>query len=282
MEARIESKIVPRSIANLGRALRAVFLWYNLNMFERLLQDVGLSDKEATIYLALLGVDNASVADISLKTKIKRPTVYVVMQQLLKKGLASETSTGRSVTYKAEPPERIETFVERQILNLKDKESVIKEHLSELKAMHKESGERPIVRFYEGKEGVLSAGEDIFSEVDEKEPFVYMIYPKDLVKKNFTETDRKDVRTKRLNRDIKARAIYTTEEEEVSSGDNFSHRVRLDLTKYPILSDITVYNDKVQISTFGKRVSGIAIRNKDVATTVRSLLKFIFDVLDRK
>jgi sugar-specific transcriptional regulator TrmB len=249
-------------------------------MFERLLQDVGLSDKEATIYLALLGVDSASVADISLKTKIKRPTVYVVMQQLLKKGLASETSTGRSVVYKAEPPERIETFVERQILNLKDKESVIKEHLSELKAMHKESGERPVVRFYEGKEGVLSAGEEIFNEIDKDEPFVYMVYPKDLVTKSFSESERKEVRARRINRDIKARVVYTSDDEDLPASDSSSHRVKLDSSKYPIKNDITVHGDGVWISIFGKRVSGIVIKNKDVADTVRSLIKFVFDKLN--
>jgi HTH-type transcriptional regulator, sugar sensing transcriptional regulator len=248
-------------------------------MFEKLLQDIGLSDKEANLYLALLGFDTASVADLSLKTKIKRPTVYVVMQQLLKKGLISESTVGRSVQYKAEPPERLETFIERQILNLNDKKDVVAEHLSELKALHKESGERPVVRFYDGKEGVLNAGEEIFSEIDDKEPFVYMIYPKDAVKKYFSEAELKDVRNKRLKYDIKARAIFTSQGEEKGESDNYSQRVRLDSKKYPILNDITVYKDGVWVSIFGKRISGIVIRNADVANSMRSLLKFVFDTL---
>lgn len=248
-------------------------------MFEKLLQDIGLSDKEASVYLALLGVESADVSDISLKTKIKRPTVYVILQQLLKKGLASETSGPRRVIYTAEPPEHIETYIERQILSLKDKESLIKENISQLKALHKESGEKPVVRFYEGKDGVLSAGEEIFSEIDKNDPFVHMIYPKDIVEKYFNISDRKQVRSKRITKDIKARAVYTSKNENLVESDGNSHRKKLDGDAYPILNDITVYNDGVWISIFGKRISGIVIKNKDVAKTMKSLIRFMFDNL---
>ncbi len=248
-------------------------------MFEKLLQDIGLSDKEASVYLALLGVESADVSDISLKTKIKRPTVYVILQQLLKKGLASETSGPRRVIYQAEPPEHIETYIERQILSLKDKESLIKENISQLKALHKESGEKPVVRFYEGKEGILSAGEEIFNEIDKNDPFVYMIYPKDIVDKYFNVSDRKQVRSKRRSKDIKARAVYTSQSGDLPTSDEVSHRKKLEDGQYPIFNDITVYNDGVWISIFGKRISGIVIKNKDVAKTIKSLIRFMFDNL---
>src|SRR3989344_1564256 len=83
-------------------------------MFEKYLQEIGLNEKEAALYLALLQVDAASVIDLSKKTKINRSTVYVVLEGLMKKGLVSETQIGKKVHYQAEAPERLETFVERQ------------------------------------------------------------------------------------------------------------------------------------------------------------------------
>ena len=47
--------------------------------------------------------------------------------------------------------------------------------------------------------------------------------------------------------------------------------------KYPITSDITVYDDQVRIAVFGKRISGVFIKNKEFAETLKSLIKFIFD-----
>ena len=43
-------------------------------MFERYLKDIGLGDKEAAVYIALLSFDKALISDISQKAKVKRPT----------------------------------------------------------------------------------------------------------------------------------------------------------------------------------------------------------------
>ena len=48
-------------------------------MLEKYLQEIGLNEKEASVYLALLQYDNASVIDISGKTKINRSTTYTVL-----------------------------------------------------------------------------------------------------------------------------------------------------------------------------------------------------------
>src|ERR1700692_203110 len=89
-------------------------------MLEKYLQEIGLNEKEAAVYLALLSVDSSSVLDLAKKTKIKRPTVYVVLETLSKKGLVSETTVGNKTHYQAEPPERLETFVERQKVVLEE------------------------------------------------------------------------------------------------------------------------------------------------------------------
>ena len=54
-------------------------------MLEKNLEELGLGDKEAAVYVALLAVDHASVLDLAKKTKIKRPTVYVALDSLEKK-----------------------------------------------------------------------------------------------------------------------------------------------------------------------------------------------------
>ena len=44
-------------------------------MLEKFLQEIGLSEKEAAIYLHLLKVDSDSIANISKATNINRTTV---------------------------------------------------------------------------------------------------------------------------------------------------------------------------------------------------------------
>jgi sugar-specific transcriptional regulator TrmB len=248
-------------------------------MFEKYLQDIGLNDKEATVYLALLSVEHASVLDLAKKTKIKRPTVYIVLDALAKKGLVSETTFGKKTHYYAEPPERLETFVEKRKIALEESQKTLKDVIPQLKSVQRESGEKPIVKYFEGREGIISMLEELFAGVpNEKDGETYLVYPKDQLDDLFTTQEREKYRSIRISRNIKSKVLYTSEKGERAS-DTTGDRIKIDSSKYPISCDISIYEDKVRISILGKKMSGIFIRNKDFAETLRSLFKLSFDKL---
>lgn len=244
-------------------------------MFEKYLKDIGLSEKEAAIYVALLSFDKALIAEISEKAKVKRPTTYVILESLQKKGLVSETTVGKKTYYVAEPPEKLDMFVERQIHLLEENRKSLDLLVPQLKSIQREQGEKPVVQFFEGKEGVLSSNNDVFLKKAGDEP-VYKIYSRDLVKNLFTEKEDKLMRSRRLEKNIRSKAIYTSSDEERPS-DATGERLKIDGEKYPISSDITVYGDQVKIAVFGKRFSGISIKSPELAETLKSIIKYIFD-----
>lgn len=246
-------------------------------MLEKYLQNIGLTDKEAAVYLSLVQVDNASVLDLSKKTKLKRPTVYVVMDSLSKKGLVSETTVGKKTHYQAEPPERLETFIERQKLVLDENSKRLKDIIPQIKGIERGSGERPVVKYYDGKEGIVSATEETFGSgpVLTDEP-IYLIYSRDLLDKVFPIEERGKYRKDRLNRKVKSKVLYTFEKGEIPS-DDMGERIKIDGGKYPITCDIGIYKDKVRISVLNDRFSSIFIKSEDVAETMKSLFRLIFD-----
>ncbi len=244
-------------------------------MFEKYLKDIGLSDKEAAIYIALLSFDKALISDISLKAKVKRPTTYVILDSLAKKGLVSESNIGKKTYYIAEPPEKLGLFVERQIHLLEENKKSLDIIVPQLKSIQREQGEKPMVQFFDGKEGVLSSNDDTFVKKIGDEP-VYIIYPVDLVKNLFSEKETGALREKRITKGIKSKAIYTSKEAEKPS-DETGERIKIDSDKYPISSDITIYGDRVRIAILGKRPSGISIKSPELAETLKSLIKYIFD-----
>lgn len=251
-------------------------------MLEKYLQDIGLNDKEATMYLALLSVEHASVLDLAKKTKIKRPTVYVVLESLSKKGLVSETTIGKKTHYHAEPPERLETFVERQKIALEESQRILKDVIPQIKSISRDSGERPVVKYFEGREGIISANDELFSGTDnEKTGITYLIYPKDIVEELFTDKEREKYRSMRIKRNIKSNVLYTSLKSDRPS-DSTGDRIKIDNTKYPISCDISIYKDRVRISILGKKLSGIFIRSQDFAETLRSLFKLAFSNLEKK
>ncbi len=244
-------------------------------MFTKTLQDLGLSEKEAQVYLALLEVENDSIIDIAKKTNINRTTVYPIIEGLLKKGLASEIQVGKKVFYQAESPERLETYVERQKLLFEEKARIIKDIIPQLKATQRDSGERPLVRMYEGHDGIVSSVEDFCTNMAEG-GILYSIYSRDLVEELFSQQDRTRIFKKRKDLKVPSRSVYTcsTKDLKETEGDI---RIRLDHEKYNLACDISVAGDVTRISTLRNHLSSLIIKNKDVADTLKSVIQYMID-----
>ena len=63
----------------------------------RILEILGLSDKEARVYLALLELGTASAQTVSTKSYIKKPTTYLALEELRKKGLLTKLPKAKRV-----------------------------------------------------------------------------------------------------------------------------------------------------------------------------------------
>lgn len=244
-------------------------------MHTKTLQDLGLSEKEAQIYLALLEVENDSIIDISKKTAINRTTIYPVIEGLLKKGLASEIRVGKKVFYQAESPERLETYVERQKLLFEEKARIIKDIIPQLKATQRDSGERPLIKMYEGHDGIVSSIEDFYTNIHESET-LYNIYPRDSVEELFSESDRRRIYNKRKKLNVPTRSIYTFSKKELEDTEG-DVRLRLDHEKYNIACDISIAGDETRISTLKNYLSSFLIKNQDIADTLKSIIRYIMD-----
>lgn len=244
-------------------------------MLEKYLQDIGLSDKEASIYTALLQYENANVSELAKKTKVNRTTIYSILESLAKKGLVSKINVDKKETYQAEPPERLETFVERQKITLEEQAKRLQDIIPQLKSIQRETGEKPVVKYFEGKEGIISSFADFYSKQSEDNT-IYNIYPYDLIKDAFSAEESERLRSSRLARKIKSKVVYTFATGEKASTDD-GIRIKIDEKKYPILCDISVYSDKVKISTLGKTLSCISIESRDLAETIKSIINLIHD-----
>lgn len=245
-------------------------------MFEKELQDLGLNDKESAVYLALLSVDNDSVIDLAKKTNINRTTIYPILESLMNKGLVTESKLDKKVRFSAEAPERLATFVERQKVLFEEKSERVKDLIPRLKTVQRESGEKPIVKVYEGKSGALSAMEEIYNNNPE-DGISYSIYSKDLLEEMFDEKDRqKFFKIRKDVKKLKSKSVYIYSKGEIPK-DQMSQRFRLDEKKYPIHCDINIIGDETRISNLKTNPTTVFIKNKDLAETLKSIINFITD-----
>lgn len=113
---------------------------------EYLLSNLGLTSKEAKLYLALLSMGEGTVQDIAKKSGIKRPTAYVALDELRKKGAVLKAPQSKHTTYIAKSPHDL---YEQRTRTL----SQVAQVLPQLEALHR-TETRAKVLYFEGTPGV--------------------------------------------------------------------------------------------------------------------------------
>lgn len=246
------------------------------SMFESFLQEIGLSEKESQIYLALLQYDTASINELTTKTKINRTTIYPVLESLQKKGLVSEAQDGKKTSYQAAPPERLETYIERQKVVLEEQERRLKDIIPQIKSIQREQGERPIVKLFQGRDGAIAAYEEFYNTNSRTDKVGYFLFDQNAIVDTFTETERDKFRIIRTNNRVYPYTIYNDKKQTAlfkTPGD----RIKIDKDTYPIKIDMSIIDDSIVITTIGETIVSLVIKSTDIAETFKSIFRYIHD-----
>jgi predicted transcriptional regulator len=110
----------------------------------------GLNNKEAKVYIALLQLGRASAYSVSEKSGLKKPTTYVVLDELMKKGLVLKIPRVKKQHYIAKPPEEFFAMAEERL-------NTAKKALPQLLRMTENNKTEVRTLFYEGLRGIEEA-----------------------------------------------------------------------------------------------------------------------------
>lgn len=244
-------------------------------MKNKYLEYLGLSEKEALIYLYLLKADSLSAIELSRITNIKKATTYIVIEELVKKNLVKEVRVGKRVHFQAESPEKFRTIYENKKNDIEEQLRRVDSIIAELKSVERKSGERPIIKFYEGKVAVKDEIAEYVKQEGFSEGEDFGIYSYDLMDKIFSKKDIENMDDARIKNNVRFNAIYTGTGKYYEKNKN-QRLIKIDQEQFPITCDIGIFNDEVRIHTLGKDVFGIKIKNKEISTTLKSLIKYVF------
>ncbi len=125
------------------------------------LQKLGLSGKEAKVYLAVLELGEGNIQQISKKSGVKRTTVYDIIDSLKEKKLLLELAKNKKVVFSAEDPRKIEG-------QLDERKETLKKILPELLSITNLLDKKPTIRFYEGDEGIKEVYKDTLNYPDQE------------------------------------------------------------------------------------------------------------------
>lgn len=234
------------------------------------LKKIGFSDKEAKVYLALLELGEDSVQNIAKRSKVNRATTYVILESLKKQGAVSTIEKGKKTFFVAENPTSLLRLLAAEQEKLENKEQDFRKVLPELDAVFNLTAERPRVRFFEGKEGMIACFNDIITS-EAKE--ILSIYPLDETRNLLSEKEIHRFFEDRKKKNIRMRAIYSSSKGPKNTFETPGERRYLPKEKFPFSADISVYANRVSMTTIrGKHITAI-IENKEIADTMRLIFK---------
>ncbi|HPN96217.1 MAG TPA: helix-turn-helix domain-containing protein [Candidatus Moranbacteria bacterium] len=247
-------------------------------MLEQELQKLGLSDKEARIYLASLQLGKSPVQEIAEQAKVNRGTAYDIIRSLMNKGLMSSFDQGKKTYFTAESPERLSSLIKIQGEELKLKEKEFSKYLPELRSMYGSADNKPKVKYYEGREGILAIQEECLKV---KTKNIYGITCLDTVANLFPETF-KYYSPKRISKGIQSKVIYTTinvpplnHEDDKISLREMKH---IPHEEFPFSIDITIFDNKVAFRSLNEeKPGGVIIEDKQIAESMVAIFNRLWE-----
>ena len=247
-------------------------------MFDKL-KHLGLYENEARVYMAMLELGPSVVVEIARKSQINRPTTYVQIESLKKKGLVSTQVKGKKQFFIAESPDKLELLIDDELKTIEEKKGELNNFLPELLSLYNTSGERPHVKFFEGKEGVLALLKE-FLKTDNTP--ICGITSLDNIFEVFPEFENTYIK-KRVQKKIRSRTIYTSQKGPIlKESDESSLRESKYIApdKLPLGVDITILKDKVAIIALKGKISGTLIEHKEIADSFRAIFELVWSKID--
>lgn len=244
----------------------------------RELQDIGLSEKEAKVYSAALELGPATADQLAKHSKVLRSTTYVQLESLMEKGLMSTYEQGKKTFFAPESPELLKRFLSKQKENIGAKENDLASFLPDLLRQFESAGERPVVRFFSGKEGITTMRESFINLQSGTE--LKSIYCHDALLNIYTEKERSAYAQKRATKGIHVKSIYTRKDGPFKPDDIVPNTERrfISYDLMPVHSDIYVYDSTVAIMTLRGKVFGIVIESKEISQSISTIFSLLWEI----
>lgn len=237
-----------------------------------ILEQFGISNKGAQIYLATLELGLCTASQISHKTKIQRTLVYDLIKKLIAQGLINTVIKDKINLFTAISPDLLLEIEEQKINRLK-------KSLPEFQAIYNTRNKKTKVSYYEGKDGIDLINNDSLKHKGELVAFtspLYVTFRQKYIEKEYAE------RRKSVGNRARIIGEQSPEVIELKRKDGESMRETKILPKEIFSSNIEIgiYGDKVCIVDY-KDEFGLIIEGQSISRTLKKIFEIVWNNADK-
>lgn len=259
-----------------------------LKQLEESLENIGLLEKEKTVYITLFRLGGSGFPSaIAKEAKLNRSTTYKTLTSLSIKGLVHDLERNKKVFYTLAKPEKLLGYIEYQNKELTKKVTEVKKLIPDLSALFSVFGVVPKISIFEGYKEVK---EIYFDMIKYKSYEMLAVFNAREFEGYLTKEEQRTFTRGKLSQKISMRAIVPDDE----YGTAFASKVygfmkgtkyfpeikKISKEKFPFASEFTMYG-KNKIAMFkllkeglNKQVIGVVIEDE----VFYGMMKMIFEL----
>ena len=244
----------------------------NLN----LLKNIGLTESEIKVYLALLELGSTTKGPIVDKSGVASSKVYELLEKLAQKGLVSSVIQSGVKYFESSPPTRLLDYIKERESKLKQQENELQKLIPELELRRSMAGIGSETQVFKGMKGAGTSFEDILRKLKKGDEYYVLGISK------FTPHFERFVvnfHKKRAKQGIKCKIIVNELAKDI--GEKLE-TIPLTKTKYiqkelftPVV--FIIYKEKTLIS-IGLDEVFIQIKSKNLSDGLRAYADYMWSI----
>ncbi|MEA3515122.1 MAG: helix-turn-helix domain-containing protein [Nanoarchaeota archaeon] len=245
-----------------------------------ILRDIGLTEGESKVYLALLRLGQTTTGPIVRKSGVTTSKSYKILSRLEEKGLVSHVYKNKVKNFKAASPEKVLALITQQFQELERKKKEVEKIVPELIAYQKQIEEEQEAEIYYGLSGLDTVfGEQLRTLKKGGESFVIGITYGGAYGDKVGNFFRR-LQTKRDQKGIITNLLYGEDARGTLQYQEISKFCKIRYIKYSSLVAINVYNDITIICVFVGQPILFKIKSRAVADNFIHYFRILWDIAE--
>ena len=241
----------------------------------KILEEIGFTQGEIKVYMALIQLGESTIGPISKKAKVTPAKVYPILEKLKEKGLITHVIKSGTKYFQALNPNRILDYMEDKEKKLHDQKTEIKDLIPTL-ISQQESEAKQYATIYESYNGIKTLYDEILDYLHKNnEDFIgftlgeeYQTKQANLFFKNYDAKRKKlKIKTKLIGLEHQRKFL----QKEYGNNPN----VKIKYLKHAVPTGLIIWDDKVATLLWHDVPSAFVIHSKPNAEAYR---KFFNDM----